>query len=221
MRCEPESQVRGQGLLPCHSPAPHPAPLMQFPSPQHPLSVGLKGTSLMVSQAGAGGHAGSLSPHPVPRALGRGSPRVLPCPPSPCSPSPGDPAARAGQGQRPGRGRAGPSGGPAAGEGGTEGGNGALGVTGPRESQGTALAEAVKLGVGTAGFGVSHLLPPPQSVLAKVNEIAKHKATVQDADTQSKVRAGGEGPPKAVPAWQDIWTPPLLVPSHPPDPPDL
>ena len=221
VRCEPESQVRGQGLLPCHSPAPHPAPLMQFPSPQHPLSVGLKGTSLMVSQAGAGGHAGSLSPHPVPRALGRGSPRVLPCPPSPCSPSPGDPAARAGQGQRPGRGRAGPSGGPAAGEGGTEGGNGTLGVTGPRESQGTALAEAVKLGVGTAGFGVSHLLPPPQSVLAKVNEIAKHKATVQDADTQSKVRAGGEGPPKAVPAWQDIWTPPLLVPPRPPDPPDL
>lgn len=33
--------------------------------------------------------------------------------------------------------------------------------------------------------------------MGKVNEIAKHKATVQDADTQSKVRAGGEGPPKA------------------------
>ncbi|XP_017584176.1 PREDICTED: dynactin subunit 2, partial [Corvus brachyrhynchos] len=30
-------------------------------------------------------------------------------------------------------------------------------------------------------------LPPHQSVLGKVNEIAKHKATVQDADTQSKI----------------------------------
>uniref|UniRef100_A0A8B9MQB1 Dynactin subunit 2 n=1 Tax=Accipiter nisus TaxID=211598 RepID=A0A8B9MQB1_9AVES len=48
------------------------------------------------------------------------------------------------------------------------------------------LAKAMKLGVGSAGFGVSPLLPPPQSVLGKVNEIAKHKATVQDADTQSK-----------------------------------
>lgn len=38
------------------------------------------------------------------------------------------------------------------------------------------------------GLG-SHLLPPSQSVLGKVNEIAKHKAIVQDADTQSKVRA--------------------------------
>ena len=107
-----------------------------------------------------GGHAGSLSPHPVPRALGGGSPRVLPRPPSPCSPSPGDRVAPAGQGQRPGRGCAGPSGGPAAGEGGTEGGNGALGVTGPRESQGPALAEAVKLGVGTAGFGGLTSAPP-------------------------------------------------------------
>lgn len=39
------------------------------------------------------------------------------------------------------------------------------------------------------GFGV--FLPPPQSVLGKVNEIAKHKAMVQDADTQSKVRPVG------------------------------
>lgn len=69
VRCEPDSQVRAQGLLPCHSPPRHPAPLMQFPSLQNPLLVGLKGTSLMVSQAGAGGHVGSLSPHPVPIAL--------------------------------------------------------------------------------------------------------------------------------------------------------
>lgn len=106
-----------------------------------------------------------------------------------------------------------------------------MGVTGPWESHGMALAKAVQLGVGTAGFGVSHLLPPPQSVLGKVNEIAKHKATVQDADTQSKVRAGGEGPPKATPARRGIYgatppdcadpPPPLLAPPHPPDPPDL
>lgn len=35
---------------------------------------------------------------------------------------------------------------------------------------------------------LSHLLCL-QSVLGKVNEIAKHKAAVEDADTQSKVRA--------------------------------
>lgn len=41
----------------------------------------------------------------------------------------------------------------------------------------------------------SHIcFPLPQSVLAKVNEIAKHKAVVQDADTQSKVRAAGRAP---------------------------
>lgn len=46
------------------------------------------------------------------------------------------------------------------------------------------------------GFGAlcwiwGFFLPPHQSVLGKVNEIAKHKATVQDADTQSKVWAVG------------------------------
>lgn len=35
---------------------------------------------------------------------------------------------------------------------------------------------------------LSHLIPLFQSVLGKVNEIAKHKASVEDADTQSKVR---------------------------------
>lgn len=63
-----------------------------------------------------------------------------------------------------------------------------------------ALTKAVKSRVSVAGFGVSLLLPSHQSVLGKVNEIAKHKATVQDADTQSKVRAGGEDPLKATPA---------------------
>uniref|UniRef100_A0A8B9NCH4 Dynactin subunit 2 n=1 Tax=Accipiter nisus TaxID=211598 RepID=A0A8B9NCH4_9AVES len=59
-------------------------------------------------------------------------------------------------------------------------------LVGPK---GTSLvvSQAMKLGVGSAGFGVSPLLPPPQSVLGKVNEIAKHKATVQDADTHSKI----------------------------------
>ena len=105
-----------------------------------------------------------------------------------------------------------------------------MGVTGPWESHGTALAEAVKSGVGTARFGVSHLLPLPQSVLRRLDEIAKHEDALQDTDSQSEVRGGREGPPKARPAWRGIYgapppgcaaLPPFFAPFHLPDPPDL
>lgn len=36
-------------------------------------------------------------------------------------------------------------------------------------------------------FSVMYLNPPIQSVLGKMNEIAKHKAAIEDADTQNKV----------------------------------
>ena len=35
---------------------------------------------------------------------------------------------------------------------------------------------------------------PPQSVLGKMNEIAKHKAAIEDADTQNKVRPAASCP---------------------------
>lgn len=91
-----------------------------------------------------------------------------------------------------------------------------MGVRRPWDSHGMAVAKAMKLGVGSAGFGVSPLLPPPQSVLGKVNEIAKHKATVQDADTQSKVGAGGEAPLKASLAWWGTYGAPPPDCAHPP-----
>ncbi|KAM4643965.1 dynactin subunit 2 isoform 1-T1 [Amazona ochrocephala] len=98
VRCEPDSQVRGVGgLLPRPS-CPHPAPLMQFPSPQNPLLVGLKGTSLM-------------------------------------------------------------------------------------ETVQVLQAKVNILDVAVLDQVEARL----QSVLGKVNEIAKHKSTVQDADTQSKI----------------------------------
>ncbi|XP_064930859.1 dynactin subunit 2 isoform X3 [Columba livia] len=98
VRCEPHSQVRGQELLPCRSPPPHPAPLMQFTSPQNPLLVGLKGTSLV-------------------------------------------------------------------------------------ETMQVLQAKVNILDVAVLDQVEARL----QSVMGKVNEIAKHKATVQDADTQSKI----------------------------------
>lgn len=64
-----------------------------------------------------------------------------------------------------------------------------VGRRGGGRGGGAGPAPAVR-GGDTAWFGVPSAAPP-QSVLGKVNEIAKHKAVVQDADTQSKVRAGG------------------------------
>lgn len=120
-------------------------------------------------------------------------------PPLTCPPSPGHGAGAAGQGERSGHGCAGPGGSSAAGEG----------------SWGALLKQGGHYWIWgpTAGFGVS-FLPPHQSVLGKVNEIAKHKATVQDADTQSKVRPVGPrghgGDPKKPP--QAALSPPTAAP---------
>lgn len=58
---------------------------------------------------------------------------------------------------------------------------GAGGVTGPGRD----------LGGHRWIWGLTSAPLPLQSVLGKVNEMAKHKAMAQDTDTQSKVRAGG------------------------------
>lgn len=91
---------------------------------------------------------------------------------------------------------------------------------------GEGTSKGYEIGVGdTAGFGVSHLLPPLQSVLQKVIENTEHKAIVLDPETQSKVRGAGRAPQSNASMGVLLWNPPAdcaytLLSCFPPVAPD-
>lgn len=73
VRCEPDSQVRGRGCRPAPRPAPRLAPrLTPISFPTEPAAGGAEGHQPGGESGRAGGLEGSLSLHPVPRALGGG-----------------------------------------------------------------------------------------------------------------------------------------------------